>query len=197
MVKTASTMLPLGTAAPDFSLPNVDGSIISLADFADKKALLVMFICNHCPFVVHLRSALAGFANDYQPQGLGIVAINANDADNYADDSPEKMKEEVVSAGYSFPYLYDESQAVAQAYTAACTPDLFLFDAEQKLVYRGQFDASRPGNGVEITGADLRSACDAVLADNVVPEQQTPSIGCNIKWRAGNEPEYFTGISAE
>ena len=189
-------MLPLGTSAPDFALPNVDGNTVTLANFKDSKALLVMFICNHCPFVVHLREALASFANAYQPQGLGIVAINSNDAENYTDDSPEKMKEEVASAGYTFPYLYDESQAVAQAYTAACTPDFFLFDANGKLAYRGQFDASRPGNGVDITGEDLRAACDSLLAGKTVSEQQSPSIGCNIKWRSGNEPGYFTGISA-
>ena len=195
MVKTASTMLPLGTKAPDFSLPNVDGSQVSLADFAEKKGLLVIFMCNHCPFVVHLREQLAAFANEYQEKGLGIVGVSANDVANYPDDSPEKMKEEAASAGYTFPYLYDQTQEVAKAYRAACTPDFFLFDGDMSLVYRGQFDDSRPGNDKPITGADLRAACDSVLAGNEVPADQTPSIGCNIKWIEA--PEYFTGEPAE
>ncbi|VAX36161.1 Alkyl hydroperoxide reductase and/or thiol-specific antioxidant family (AhpC/TSA) protein [hydrothermal vent metagenome] len=198
MVKTASTMLPLGTAAPDFSLLNtVDGSNVSLADFAEKPALLVMFICNHCPFVVHLREAIAHFADEYLEKGLAIVAISANDVSAHPDDSPEEMKKEAASAGYHFPYLYDETQEVAKNYTAACTPDFFLFDSNQKLVYRGEFDASRPGNNIEVTGKDLRAACDAALAGNDVPTNQMPSIGCNIKWKTGNEPNYFTGLSAE
>ncbi len=197
MVKTASTMLPLGTAAPEFSLPNVDGTTVTLANFADKKGLLVIFMCNHCPFVVHLREALAEFGNEYQAKGLGIVGISSNDVSTHPDDSPEKMVDEAQSAGYTFPYLYDATQEVAQAYKAACTPDFFLFDQNHKLVYRGQFDDSRPGNGQPVTGADMRAACDAVLAGSEIPEAQKPSIGCNIKWKDGNAPEYFTGVSAE
>lgn len=193
MVKTASTMLPLGTQAPDFSLPNVDGSTVSLSDFADKPGLLVIFMCNHCPFVVHLRNALAEFGNEYQEKGLAIVGISANDVLTHADDSPELMAEEAKSAGYTFPYLYDESQEVAKAYSAACTPDFFLFDSAGKLAYRGQFDDSRPDSGIPVTGADLRAACDAVLAGESVSSEQKPSIGCNIKWKSGSEPAYFTG----
>jgi peroxiredoxin len=197
VVKTASTMLPLGTKAPAFSLANIDGKTVSLSDFSGKKGLLVMFICNHCPFVKHLRPDLAKFGREYQEQGLAIVAISSNDAKAYPDDSPERMREEAKSAGYTFPYLFDESQEVARAYTAACTPDFFLFDADRKLVYRGQFDDSRPDSGIPVTGKDLRAACDAVLAGKAVPERQKPSIGCNIKWKAGNEPAYFTGLPAE
>lgn len=197
MVKTASTMLPLGTAAPAFSLPNVDGKTVSLDSASGKRGLLVMFICNHCPFVKHLRTGLAEFGRDYQAKGLAVVAISSNDVSTHPDDSPAKMKDEAKSAGYTFPYLYDESQAAAKAYKAACTPDFFLFDAGQKLVYRGQFDASRPGNGLPVTGADLRAAADAVLAGKPVPEPQRPSIGCNIKWKEGQEPQYFTGKPAE
>lgn len=196
MVKTASTMLPLGTQAPDFSLPNIDGKSVSLSDFADKPALLVMFICNHCPFVIHVRDELAKFAKEYQEKGLGIVAINSNDVTTHPDDSPERMREEAKSVGYTFPYLYDESQEAAKAYTAACTPDFFLFDKDRKLVYRGQFDDSRPESGIPVTGDDLRAACDAVLAGKPAPEKQWPSLGCNIKWKAGNEPQYFTGTPA-
>jgi thiol-disulfide isomerase/thioredoxin len=195
MVQTASTMLPLGTECPDFSLPNVvEGTTVSRADFAGRP-LLVMFICNHCPFVKHLRSALAEFGREYQAKGLGIVAISSNDAESYPDDSPEKMQDEAVTAGYTFPYLYDESQEVAKAFRAACTPDFFLFDRDGRLAYRGQFDDSRPSNGRPITGADLRAACDAVLAGQSVPEPQRPSIGCNIKWK--DAPDYFTGVRAE
>lgn len=197
MVKTASTMLPLGTAAPDFSLPNpITGGTVSKADFAGKP-LLVMFICNHCPFVVHLKDALGPFADEYQGKGLAVVGISANDVENYPDDSPEKMKEFAAANGLNFPYLYDESQKVAKAYTAACTPDFFLFDADHKLAYRGQFDDSRPGNSVEITGSDLRTACDEVLAGKLPSENQKPSIGCNIKWKSGAAPNYFTGQPAE
>lgn len=198
MVMTASTMLPLGTSAPDFSLPNpVSGGTTSLSDFADSKGLLVIFMCNHCPFVIHLRSALAAFADEYQAKGLAIVGISSNDVSTHPDDGPDKMAAEAKSAGYNFPYLYDESQDTAKAYHAACTPDFFLFDQNQKLVYRGQFDDSRPDSGIEITGADLRAACDAVLAGEPVPEEQKPSIGCNIKWREGSAPEYFTGQPAK
>jgi peroxiredoxin len=191
MALTPSTMLPLGTSAPDFKLPDTNGKIVSPADFADKAALLVIFMCNHCPYVIHLRSGLAQLARDYAPRGVGIVGINANDATAYPADRPAKMKDEVKAAGYTFPYLYDETQAVAQAYRAACTPDIFLFDKSRKLVYRGQFDASRPGNGVPVTGKDLRAALDAVLAGKPVSEKQIPSMGCNIKWKPGNEPDYF------
>lgn len=197
MVKTASTMLQIGTRAPDFSLPNVDGTTVSRADFADARGLLVIFMCNHCPFVIHLRDALVQFADEYREKGLAIVGINSNDVTTHPDDSPERMAEEAKAHGYRFPYLFDETQEAAKAYRAACTPDFFLFDRDQKLVYRGQFDDSRPGNGVPITGADMRAACDAVLAGQPVPEQQKPSIGCNIKWKAGSEPEYFTGVPAE
>jgi len=196
MVMTASTMLPLGTPAPDFSLPNVGGRTISLSDFADNKGLLVIFMCNHCPFVKHLRSALAEFGREYQAKGLGIVGISSNDVSTHPDDSPEKMVEEAQDAGYTFPYLYDESQDIAKAYHAACTPDFFLFDGNCKLVYRGQFDDSRPDSGIPVTGADLRSACDAVLAGGAVPAEQKPSIGCNIKWKAESAPAYFTGEPA-
>ena len=183
-------MLPLGTNAPDFRLPDTTGRIVSLADFANAPALLVMFICNHCPYVKHIRAGLAQLGKDYQPRGAAIVAISANDAASYPEDNPASMAHEVKSAGYTFPYLYDESQAVAKAYRAACTPDFFLFDQARKLVYRGQFDASRPGNGLPVTGQDLRAALDAVLAGKPVSTTQSPSIGCNIKWKPGNEPDY-------
>lgn len=195
MVKTASTMLPLGTTAPDFTLPNTDGAIVSRAQFAGRP-LCVIFMCNHCPFVVHIRSALAQFAREYQQCGVAIVGISSNDVGSHPQDGPLQMQQEARTAGYSFPYLYDQSQSVAIAYRAACTPDIFLFDADHALVYRGQFDSSRPGNGIPVTGADLRAACDAVLSGQPVASQQRPSIGCNIKWRAGAEPEYFTGIAA-
>jgi len=184
-------MLPLGTAAPDFKLPDTSGRIVSLADFKDQAALLVIFMCNHCPYVVHIRAGLAQFARDYAAKSAGIIGINANDAINYPADSPARMKDEVKSAGYIFPYLYDETQTVARAYRAACTPDLFLFDKDRRLVYRGQFDDSRPGNGLPVTGRDLRAALDAVLAGKTVSENQKASIGCNIKWKDGNEPDYF------
>mgnify|MGYP001823587703 CR=1 FL=1 len=197
MVKTASTMLELGTSAPDFSLPNVDGSTVSLADFSDSKALLDAFVCNHCPFVVHIREEFVKFAKDYQDKGVAIAAISSNDVENYPQDGPEKMKEEAAEHGFTYAYLFDGDQSVAQAYKAACTPDFFLFDSDQKLVYRGQFDSSRPGNGIPVTGEDLRAACDKVLAGEAIPEPQKPSIGCNIKWIAGQEPAYFTGQPAE
>ena len=190
MALTPSTMLPLGTAAPDFRLPDTNGKTVSLADFKDKPALLVIFMCNHCPYVKHIRAGLAQLARDYLPRGAAIVGINANDVENYPDDSPAKMAQEAKSAGYVFPYLYDESQVVAKAYRAACTPDIYLFDKNRKLVYRGQFDDSRPGNGIPITGKDLRAALDAVLAGKPVPADQKASIGCNIKWKSGNEPDY-------
>jgi peroxiredoxin len=191
MALTPSTMLPLGTSAPDFKLPDTNGKIISLTDFKNAPALLVIFMCNHCPYVIHIRAGLAQLAKDYLPKNIGIVGINSNDAENYPDDSPAKMKTEVQKAGYTFPYLYDETQSVAKSYRAACTPDIFLFDKNQKLIYRGQFDDSRPGNGISVTGKDLRAALDALLAAKSVSEKQKASMGCNIKWQAGNEPDYF------
>ena len=191
MAKTPSTMTPLGTPAPDFRLPDTAATAIARDDFAAAPGLLVMFICNHCPYVKHVREELAAFAREYQKKGLAIVAINSNDVASYPDDSPAKMVEEAAAAGYTFPYLYDASQAVAKAYGAACTPDFFLFDAGRRLVYRGQLDDSRPGNAVAVTGKDLRAACDAVLAGRAVPAEQRPSIGCNIKWKPGNAPAYF------
>lgn len=193
MVRTESTMLALGTQAPDFSLPEpATGNMVSLADFKDAKALLVIFMCNHCPYVIHLNKPLADMIKEYENKGLKAVAINANDVANYPDDSPEKMIDEVKTIGYSFPYLYDESQKTAKAYKAACTPDFFLFDANQQLAYRGQFDDSRPKNDKPLTGDDMRSAIELVLAGTAIPEkEQKPSMGCNIKWKAGNEPNYF------
>jgi len=198
MVKTASTMLPLGVAAPEFSLPDTNGKTVSLTDFGGAPALLVMFICNHCPFVKHIAAQLAALGAEYQGKGVAVVAINSNDVANYPDDSPAKMAAEVASRGYTFPYLLDESQDVAKAFKAACTPDFYVFDAEQKLCYRGQLDASRPGNGVPVTGEDLRAALDAVLGRQPVPPDQTPSIGCNIKWKPAGEPDYFNprGVDA-
>jgi peroxiredoxin len=191
MARTPSTMLPLGTVAPAFHLPDTDSQLVSLSDFVDRPALLVMFICNHCPFVKHLRSALAELGAEYTPRGVSLVAISSNDAVKYPADSPEMMIDEKRAAGYTFPYLYDATQEVAKAYRAACTPDFFLFDRDRKLVYRGQFDGSRPGDGQPVTGRDLRLAIDAVLIGNAVPVEQRPSIGCSIKWRPGNEPDYF------
>ncbi|MBI4780584.1 MAG: thioredoxin family protein [Oscillatoriophycideae cyanobacterium NC_groundwater_1537_Pr4_S-0.65um_50_18] len=192
MVRTASTMLELGTLAPDFQLPDVvSGETISLATFAGKKALLVMFICQHCPFVIHVREELARLGQDYGDRSVGIVAISANDVANYPDDSPENLKEMAKTQGFTFPVCYDESQEVAKAYTAACTPDFFLFDAAGKLAYRGQLDDSRPGNDKPVNGQDLRGAIDALLADQSIPTEQKPSIGCNIKWKPGNAPAYF------
>jgi peroxiredoxin len=182
MAVTPSTMPELGTPAPDFLLPAVAGGQASRADFAGRP-LLVMFICNHCPFVKHLRDHLAATCREYQQKGVAVVGISANDVTTHADDSPEKMKEEARAAGYTFPYLYDETQEVARAYRAACTPDFFLYDPDHKLVYRGQYDASRPDNGVPVTGSDLRAALDAVLAGQPVPGDQKPSAGCNIKWK--------------
>ena len=196
MVKTASTMLPLGTAAPVFSLPNVDGKTVSLADFKSSKGLLVIFMCNHCPFVKHLRSALAAFGQECQERGVSVVGISSNDVQSHPDDGPAQMAMEHRSAGYTFPYLYDANQSVAKAYRAACTPDFYLFDGDQALVYRGQFDSSRPGNGKPVTGEDLRAAVDALLAGDSPLAMQRPSIGCNIKWKAGASPDYFTGNPA-
>lgn len=192
MALTASTMLSLGTEAPDFQLPDtVTGQTISLGTFSGKKALLVMFICNHCPYVKHVKDELARIGRDYAGKSLGIVAISANDAENYPDDAPEQLKKTAREAGYNFPYCHDESQKTAQTYTAACTPDFFLFDENRKLVYRGQLDDSRPGSLEPVTGRDLRAAMDAVLAGQPVNPDQKPSIGCNIKWKPGNEPSYW------
>jgi len=195
MVKTASTMLPLGSQAPAFSLPNVDGKSVALESLAGKP-VLVVFMCNHCPFVIHIRDQFVKFAKEYQAKGLGVVGINSNDVVAHPDDSFERMKEDAKKYSYTFPYLFDESQSVAKAYHAACTPDFFLFDKQHKLVYRGQFDDSRPQSGIPVTGADMRAACDAVLSGKNVSSRQMPSIGCNIKWKAGNEPKYFTGEPA-
>ncbi len=191
MVAVNSTMLPLGTKAPDFRLPDFSGKMISRSDFRNAPALLIIFMCNHCPYVKHLRTGLAQLARDYLPRGVAVVGINSNDVTNYPADSPAKMAEEAKAAGYQFPYLYDESQEVAKAYHAACTPDIYVFDKDQCLVYRGQFDDSRPGNGLPVTGKDLRAALDAVLAGKAVSQTQKPSIGCNIKWKPGHEPDYF------
>ncbi len=191
MVAVNSTMLPLGSRAPVFRLPDTGGKLVSLADSKGAPALLVVFMCNHCPYVKHIRAGLAQLARDYQPRGLAMVGINANDAVRYPADSPEKMAEEAKAAGYPFPYLYDETQAVARAYRAACTPDFYLFDRDQRLVYRGQFDDSRPGNNLPVTGKDLRAALEAVLAGQPASPNQKPSIGCNIKWKPGNEPPYY------
>jgi len=191
MALTASTMLALGTPAPSFELPDVvSGKTISLDTFADKKVLLVMFICHHCPYVVHVKDELARIGVDYGGRSVGIVAISANDAETHPDDSPDGLREMAQQTGFRFPLCYDETQNVAQAYTAACTPDLFLFDEKRKLVYRGQLDGSRPKNDVPVTGSDLRAALDAVLAGEAVSVDQKPSMGCNIKWKAGNEPKY-------
>jgi peroxiredoxin len=191
MVATNSTMLPLGTKAPAFNLPDTTGKMISLSDFPDALALAVVFMCNHCPYVKHIRAGLAQFARDYLPRRVAIVGISSNDVANYPADSPAKMAEEAKAAGYLFPYLYDQTQEVAKAYHAACTPDIYLFDADKALVYRGQFDDSRPGNNIPVTGRDLRIAVDTVLAGKPVSLQQKPSIGCNIKWKPGSEPDYF------
>lgn len=190
MALTPSTMLPLGTPAPDFRLPDPSGRRFARDDFAEAPALLVAFLCNHCPYVKHLRAGFAAFAKEYAARGLAIVAINSNDYEEYPEDAPARMAEEAKRAGYGFPYLVDELQSVAAAYRAACTPDFFLFDAQRRLAWRGQFDDSRPGNRLPVTGADLRAAADAVLAGRAAPAEQKPSIGCNIKWRPGREPDY-------
>jgi peroxiredoxin len=190
--RTASTMLALGTSAPDFQLPDVvSGETISLATFAGKKALLVIFLCEHCPFVKHVQAELANLGKDYVSQNVGIIAISANDVANYPDDAPDRLKEMAKTSGFLFPVCYDESQAIAKAYTAACTPDFFLFNSDFKLAYRGQLDDSRPGNDKPVTGQDLRSAIEALLTDQAIGADQKPSIGCNIKWKPGNAPDYF------
>jgi peroxiredoxin len=186
-------MLALGTEAPHFALPDVTtGRAVRRSDFDERKALLVMFICRHCPYVRHVREGLAELGRDYRDREVGVVAISANDPEAYPEDAPESLAEEARGAGYTFPYLFDETQKVAKAYTAACTPDFFLFGADRKLAYRGQFDSSRPGDDIPVTGKDLRAAIDAALGDRPVPQDQRPSVGCTIKWRPGNEPSYAT-----
>ncbi len=182
MVKTLSTMQPLGASAPDFALPDISGEIISKSDY-EGKPLLVIFMCNHCPFVIHIREKLVEAVKSFQAKGLSVIGINSNDAESYPEDSPAKMKEDAVRYDYSFPYLYDESQEVAKSYQAACTPDFFLYDSSHKLVYRGQFCDSRPGSEIPVTGEDLTAAVDALLQNKPVPEPQRPSMGCNIKWK--------------
>ena len=186
-----STMLEIGTLAPDFTLPDTEGKMLSRDHFKGKKGLLVMFLSNHCPFVKHIRHELRNIAEEYQNKDVGVVAIMSNNVQTHPEDSPAKMAEEVENIGYTFPYLYDETQLVARAYRAACTPDLYLFNSDFKLVYRGQFDGSRPGNQVPVTGMDLKKALDAMLAGEQVSDNQIPSVGCNIKWKPGNEPDYF------
>ncbi|MFO0898218.1 MAG: thioredoxin family protein [Pirellulales bacterium] len=190
MALTPSTMLPLGTLAPDFSLPNVDGRTVSLGDFAEAPALLVVFMCNHCPYVKHVAAELAVLGREYQAKGAAVVGISSNNPASHPGDSPEQMVHEAEQRGYTFPYLFDETQEVAKAYKAACTPDFYVFDKDRTLAYRGQMDASRPDSGKPVTGADLRAALDAVLAGRSAPADQKPSIGCNIKWKPGNEPAY-------
>ncbi|MBI4265547.1 MAG: thioredoxin family protein [Acidobacteria bacterium] len=194
MVRTASTMLELGTQAPEFNLPDVvSGRMVSLGTFEADKALLVMFICRHCPYVKHVRYELARLGADYGGRGVGIVAISSNDAAEFSDDAPESLKEMAAELRFTFPFCYDESQDAAKAYAAACTPDFYVFDRARRLVYRGQLDDSRPGNDRPVTGADLRAALDAVLADRSVRSDQHASMGCDIKWKRGNEPRYFGG----
>ena len=191
MAVTPSTMLPLGTEAPPFALPDTEGKTVALTDFDRARALLVVFMCNHCPFVKHILDDFVALAKEYQARGAAVVAINSNDVDSYPDDRPDLMAEVARGKGFTFPYLYDATQDVARGYRAACTPDFFVFDAERKLVYRGQMDESRPGNGQPVTGADLRAALDAVLEGRPVGKEQKPSVGCNVKWKPGNEPDYF------
>jgi thiol-disulfide isomerase/thioredoxin len=191
MARTPSTMLDLGTRAPTFRLTDFEGRPHAIDDFAASPALLVVFMCEHCPFVRHIRPVFAGFTREYADKGLATVAINSNDLAAYPQDGPDAMRRESAEFGYVFPYLIDATQDVAKAYQAACTPDFFLFDAARRLVYRGQFDGSRPGSGLPVTGADLRAAVDALLAGRPVPPEQRPSLGCNIKWKEGNAPGYF------
>ncbi len=192
MVETASQMLPTGTRAPSFSLTDsVSGRTVSLDDFEDDRVLVVMFICNHCPYVKHVRDEIGRFARDYRDKSVGIVAVNANSIETHPQDGPENMKALAEEKDWDFPYLFDETQEVAKSFRAACTPDFFVFDADRRLVYRGQFDDSRPGNDIPVDGRDLRTAVDAALEGKPVPPEQKPSIGCNIKWKPGNEPDYF------
>jgi len=191
MAATESTMLELGTMAPDFDLPDPTGRRVRLEDFAGSDALVVAFICNHCPFVKHIREEMAAFAKDYSERSVAMVAINSNDVSNYPADAPARMQEEIEKFGYRFPYLYDESQQTAKAFRAACTPEFYLFDGDRKLVYRGRFDAATPGNREPVSGGDLRRAVDTLLAGGAIGPDQKPGIGCNIKWKPGNEPDYF------
>lgn len=193
MVLTASTMLALGASAPPFALPDTSGAIVRLEDFKEAAGLLVVFMCNHCPYVKHVQAELAALGREYMAKGIAMVGINSNDATSHPDDSFDRMAEEARRAGYPFPYLYDATQAVAKAYHAACTPDFFLFDRDRHLVYRGQLDEARPGKPVPVTGRDLRLALDALLAGQPIAEAQQPSMGCNIKWKPGNAPGYFSG----
>lgn len=197
MVRTASTMMPLGTAAPDFSLPDTEGGTVSLADFKDHKAVLVVFMCNHCPFVIHVAEQLKLLTDEYMRRGVAVVGINSNDIEAYPADNLEAMVQEKANRGYAFPYTLDADQSVAIAYGAACTPDFFLFGADHKLVYRGQLDASRPKTDLPVTGADLRAALDETIEGRAPSDDQKPAIGCNIKWKPGNEPAYFNpaGVS--
>ncbi len=190
MVVTVSVMLALGMKAPDFQLPDIHKNKVSLADFEKSSALLIIFMCNHCPFVKYILNELVDLIKEYQAKGVGVVGINSNDVENFPEDSPEMMAKIANEADFTFPYLYDQSQEIAKAYHAACTPDFFLFDKQNKLVYRGQMDDSRPGNQIPITGVDLSAAIEAVLENKQVNENQKPSMGCNIKWKQGNEPEY-------
>lgn len=193
MAAVPSTMLPLGTKLPEFELVNaVDGKTVSSRDAMGEKGLLVMFICNHCPFVRHVLPEIGRVARDYQPRGIGVVAINSNDVEAYPQDGPPEMKALAEREGWTFPFLLDETQEVARAFQAACTPEFYLFDAEGSLVYRGQLDDARPGSPAPVTGRDLRNAIDALLAGEPIPEDQKPSLGCNIKWKKGMEPPYFT-----
>ena len=191
MAKVNSTMLPLGTQAPSFSLYDPEGNLFTLNHSSKSNAFLVMFICNHCPFVHHIRKELARLANDYLKRDVSIIAINSNDYETHPGDSPEKMKDEIMEWGYNFPYLVDEDQSVAIAYQASCTPDFFLFDSQQQLVYRGQLDGVRPSNDIPVNGRDIRAALDTLLAGDDVSEEQVPSVGCNIKWKPNNSPEWF------
>lgn len=188
MTLTPSHMAELGSQAPHFNLPDTDGNQVSISDFDSHKGLLVVFMCNHCPYVKHIRQALARFANENMSSDFAMVGINANDATAHPEDSPKAMLKEANASGYRFPYLYDESQNVAKAYGAACTPDFFLYDERRGLVYRGQFDDSRPGNGIPVTGSDLQGAVDALLQGREISTHQVPSVGCNIKWKPGNAP---------
>ena len=192
MARTPSQMIDLGTEAPDFSLPDVvSGKTISLDDFPDAKGFMIAFICNHCPFVQLIRHEFARYGREYTDKGIAVIAINSNDIQAHPEDGPDAMRDDARRFGYTFPYCLDEDQSVAKTYQAACTPDLYLFDADRRLVYRGQFDGARPGNDVPVTGADLRAATDALLAGRAIPEDQKASLGCNIKWKPGNEPAYY------
>jgi thiol-disulfide isomerase/thioredoxin len=191
MALTPSTMLELGTRVPHFALPDCHDEIVSLSDFDDLQALVILFICNHCPYVKLLKAHLAEFARQWQPRGVAFIAINSNDTVQYPDDAPARMREDVATFHYPFPYLVDASQEIAKAFRAACTPDIFVFDGERNLAYRGQYDSARPGNGIEPTGADLAAALEAVLAGQPPLAEQKPATGCNIKWKPGNAPEYY------